>query len=171
MPATKNKSSVASDTWLTPKKIYEELDDEFHFDDFDPCPPDNDIEQFDGLKASWTDRTFCNPPYSQKLKEAFVRKAVEESAKGKLVVMLLPAVTDSAIFHDVIVKNATIRFLRGRIGFEGIDSEGVWVNPKMGWRSERLIIPYGVTKTVFRKGQTGSMLAIFDVCNLYSVTH
>jgi hypothetical protein len=49
---------------------------------------------------------FINPPYSRKLKEAFIRKALEESKKGKTCVLLLPVSTSTAIFHDVILPNA-----------------------------------------------------------------
>ncbi len=33
----KDRSQPASDDWATPKKLYDELDAEFHFD-YDPCP-------------------------------------------------------------------------------------------------------------------------------------
>jgi hypothetical protein len=45
--------------------------------------------------VEWGDRNFINPPYSRKLKEAFVRKAISESKKGKLCVMLLPVSTST----------------------------------------------------------------------------
>lgn len=65
----------SGDDWATPKDFYKKLDAIYHFD-FDPCPYQAD---FDGLKISWGKRNFINPPYSRKLKEAFVRKAVKES--------------------------------------------------------------------------------------------
>ena len=122
----KNRNLEHKDDWATPKYFYDTLDSEFHFD-FDPCPlgaaknltPDND-----GLVIDWGQRSFVNPPYSRKLKEAFVRKAVEESRRGKLVVMLLPVSTSTALFHDWIQPNAEIRFVRGRIPFEGINTFG-----------------------------------------------
>lgn len=70
-------------------------------------------------------RNYINPPYSRKLKEAFVKRAIEESKKGKLCVMLLPVSTSTALFHDYIKPNAKeIRFVRGRISFEGTNSFG-----------------------------------------------
>lgn len=164
----KNKSTIVSDTWLTPQYFYEKLYAEFRFDTFDPCPPDNNIEVFNGLAVSWADRTFCNPPYSRRLKESFIHKAYAESSNGKLVVMLLPVSTSSAIFHDVIVKHATIRFIIGRLPFEGIDSGGIWANPECGWKSEQLDTS-GCHKQIYRNGSNDSMLAIFDVCNKYNV--
>ena len=62
-------------------------------------------------------RVFCNPPYS-KAKE-WVRKCYEESLKpDTLVVMLIPARTDTSYFHDYIYHRARdIRFLRGRLHY------------------------------------------------------
>ena len=62
-------------------------------------------------------RVLCNPPYS-KAKE-WVRKCYEESLKpDTLVVMLIPARTDTSYFHDYIYHRARdIRFLRGRLHY------------------------------------------------------
>mgnify|MGYP002508710765 FL=1 len=76
-PKARNNSG---DDWKTPEDFYKKMDEKYHFD-FDPCPYQAD---FDGLKISWGKRNFINPPYSRKLKEAFVRKAVKESCEGKL---------------------------------------------------------------------------------------
>lgn len=67
---------------------------------------------------------FCNPPYGRRIQE-WVRKGYEESQKpGTLVVMLIPARTDTSYFHDYIFggKADEVRFLRGRIKFT--DEEG-----------------------------------------------
>lgn len=69
-------------------------------------------------------RVFCNPPYGRHIQE-WVRKGYEESQKpGTLVVMLIPARTDTSYFHDYIFggKADEVRFLRGRIKFT--DEEG-----------------------------------------------
>jgi len=59
-----------------------------------------------------------NPPYSRKLKEAFVKKAFEESKKGKLCVLLIPCSTSTKLFHEIIYPNCEIRFVRGRLKFK-----------------------------------------------------
>lgn len=61
---------------------------------------------------------FCNPPYGKVIKD-WVKKGAEEAQKpGTTVVMLLPARTDTAWFHDYIYHKAReIRFLRGRLRF------------------------------------------------------
>ena len=122
----KNRNLESSDNWETPKEFYDELDAEFHFD-FDPCPinygeitPDKD-----GLLIPWGKSNYINPPYSRKLKEAFVKRAVEEAKNGAICVMLLPVSTSTTLFHDVIKPNAKeIRFVRGRIAFKGINTKG-----------------------------------------------
>ena len=107
---------VQHDNWATPPEVYDKLNDEFSFD-FDPCPLFAIDNNFDGLVVDWGKSNFINPPYSRKSKEAFIRKAYEESLKGKVCVMLLPVSTSTIIFHEVIYPNAEIRFVRKRINF------------------------------------------------------
>lgn len=47
------------------------------------------------------------------------QKAYMSAQTGALVVMLLPARTDTAWFHDYIYRRAEIRFVRGRLKFGG----------------------------------------------------
>lgn len=132
----KNRNLDHSDHWKTPDDLYNKLNDEFDFD-FDPCPLHSDV---DGLSIDWGDRNFINPPYSRKLKEAFIRKAYDESKKGKLCVMLLPVSTSTVIFHDVIYCHADIRFLRGRVKFEGVNTKGEQVSNKCGMHDSMIVI-------------------------------
>ena len=155
----KNKSAIASDTWLTPIDFYLPLNDRFGFANFDPCPADNDIFLFDGLKVDWMDRTYCNPPYSRKIKEDFIIKAHKQSLQNKLVVLLLPVSTSTKIFHNLILPNAKVEFLKGRLKFEGIDGDGNWVNPNCGMGSLKNI-PENA-KQVNRSGQNDNMIVIF----------
>ena len=62
------------------------------------------------------DRVFCNPPYGRELPK-WVKKCYEESLNGSLVVMLIPARTDTRWFHDYIYGKAEIRFIKGRLRF------------------------------------------------------
>ena len=122
----KNTNLDHKDNWATPKEFYNKLNEEFVFD-FDPCPfNDGEITpDKDGLLIEWGKMNFVNPPYSRKLKEAFVKRAVEFKRKGKSSVMLLPVSTSTALFHDWILPNADdIRFVRGRISFEGVNTFG-----------------------------------------------
>lgn len=136
----KNRNLNHKDDWGTPKKIYNELNKEFNFD-FDPCPLQHDIEEWDGLKIEWKERNFINPPYSRTLKEAFILKAIEESKKGKLCVMLLPVSTSTKVFHEHILPNKKeIRFFKGRIKFSGVNTFGEFVENKPGMHDSMLII-------------------------------
>lgn len=100
----------------TPRSLYEELDREFHFD-FDPCPPNPDgLRDFDGL-GDWKERNYVNPPYSDKTR--WIQKAIAEMKKGHLTVMLLPVDTSTSWFHDLVLPNAEIRWIRGRVHFTG----------------------------------------------------
>lgn len=99
--------------WATPPDFYKKLNEEFNFD-FDPCPL---FADFDGLLIEWGQRNFVNPPYSKPLKDKFIKKAYEESLKGKLSVMLLPVSTSTIMFHDFILPRAEIRFIKGRVCF------------------------------------------------------
>lgn len=136
----KNRNLNHKDDWGTPKKIYDELNKEFNFD-FDPCPLQHDTDEWDGLKTEWGERNFVNPPYSRLLKEAFILKAIEESKKGKLCVMLLPVSTSTKIFHEHVLPNKKeIRFFKGRIKFSGVNTFGEFVENKPGMHDSMLVI-------------------------------
>lgn len=110
---TFNKGMMTSkkQDWTTPKAFYEELNKEFNFD-FDPCPVN---PQFDGLAIEWGESNFVNPPYNELAK--WIKKAYEENQKGKKVVMLIPARTDTKAFHQYIYHLADLRFIKGRLKF------------------------------------------------------
>ena len=117
--------SSTTDLWATPQDFFNELNEEFEFT-LDPCAtPDNAkcakffTKEQDGLKQNWTgERVFCNPPYGRAI-GAWVKKCHDEAQKGTLVVMLIPARTDTSYFHDYIYHKAEIRFIRGRLKFGG----------------------------------------------------
>lgn len=88
--------------WLTPWDApeFKALEAEFGPFDFDPCPFPLPAG-FDGLTADWGGkRIYVNPPFGsiappsgkgRKLgPTAWVRKAIAESQKGKLVVLVYP---------------------------------------------------------------------------------
>ena len=136
----KNRNQNHSDDWKTPDKVYNPLNEEFKFD-FDPCPYQHDLTKWDGLKIEWGLSNFINPPYSRKLKEEFILKAIEESKKGKLCVMLIPVSTSSAIFHDHILPNKKeIRFIRGRVKFAGVNTKGEYVTNISGMHDSMIVI-------------------------------
>jgi site-specific DNA-methyltransferase (adenine-specific) len=140
----KNRNTNSGNQWETPEYIYDPLNKEFNFD-FDPCPlrPEEEITpETDGLLTEWGGCNFINPPYKPaKLKEAFIMKAIEESKKGKTCVLLIPAATDTVIYHEHIVPNAKeIRFLKGRVKFKGFNTKGESVTNNCGMSGSMIIV-------------------------------
>lgn len=125
-----------SDNWETPEWLYEQLDKEFNFD-FDPCPLNT---TFDGLSVEWGNSNFVNPPYNRVDKPKFIQKAFEEWKKGKTCVLLIPAATSTKQFHDLILPNAEIRFLRGRIAFKGYNSKGEYTTKNKGKHDSMIVV-------------------------------
>ena len=114
--------SSKTDLWATPQDLFNEVDNEFHFD-LDVCAlPENAkckryfSPEMDGLKQDWTGVCWCNPPYGREIGK-WVEKAYNTSLNGYTVVMLLPARTDTKWFHNYIYNIAEIRFLKGRLKF------------------------------------------------------
>ena len=117
------------DNYATPPELYNELNKEFNFN-FDPCPYNEGDIINDGLKIDWGKSNFVNPPYSQKLKEQFIIKGIEEMKKGNISVFLIPVSTSTKLFHDYIKPNANeIRFLKGRVKFGKINDNGEFYYP------------------------------------------
>ena len=108
--------SSQTDRWFTPIWLYKLLDEEFSFD-FDPALKSKVNWENNGLTVDWGKRTFCNPPYSDI--DRWVAKAYREHSKGKTVVLLIPSRTDTRWWHDYCMKASEIRFIKGRITFEG----------------------------------------------------
>ena len=81
---------------------------------YDPCPL-NPEPDFNGLKVSWHPRTYVNPPYSNPL--PWVEKAIEESKKGKMIVMLLKVDTSTRWFAKLVEAKAKILWFNGRLRF------------------------------------------------------
>ena len=105
--------SSKTDQWATPPDFFAELDQEFHFD-LDPCADETNhktqeyfTKEQDGLLQDWSGRrVFCNPPYGRAI-AAWVEKAYREGTKdGTIVVMLMPARTDTLYFHDFILHRS-----------------------------------------------------------------
>lgn len=136
----KNRNLDHKNDWKTPRSLLSKLEEEF-WELFDPCPFMHDISSWDGTKIEWGGANFINPPYSLKEKEAFVKKAIEESKKWKVCIMLLPVSTSTRLFHDYILPNKReIRFLRWRVKFSGWNTRGEFVENKCGMHDSMLVI-------------------------------
>ena len=110
------KSHISkSDSFETPKILYDELNAEFNFN-YDPCPL-NERYIIDGLKTEWGSSVFLNPPYSNPT--LWIKKAYEHAKNGNIVVGLLRGDTSTRWFHDYVLGKSEIRFIKGRICFNG----------------------------------------------------
>ena len=119
--------SSKTDLWSTPQNLFDSLNKEFQFT-LDPCATIDNFKctkyytkEDDGLSKSWmNDVVFCNPPYGREIKK-WVEKGYYtkqlSSNPACIVVMLLPARTDTKWFHEYILNKAEIRFLKGRLKF------------------------------------------------------
>lgn len=113
--------------WRTPRAFFDAVVREFGPFDTDAaasaenalCPHFWD-EEADSLEQDWKGKKiWCNPPYGRGLRK-WVEKASTAVAGGGIVVMLIPARTDTSYFHDFIWQKPGIevRFLRGRLHFD-----------------------------------------------------
>lgn len=121
--------SSASDEWSTPQWLFDQLNSEFNFD-LDVCADLKNSkcrwflsEQDNGLAVGWWGTCFMNPPYGRKIGQ-WVKKAVSESLRGRTVVCLLPARTDTRWWSYIwnFKRNkprlwAEVRFIKGRLKF------------------------------------------------------
>ena len=113
--------SSKSDLWETPQEFFDNLNAIYHFEtDVCALPENAKCKQFytpemDGLKQEWYGRCWCNPPYGRQIYK-WVKKGAESKA---LVVMLLPARTDTKWFHDYCLLYGRIKFIKGRLRFGG----------------------------------------------------
>jgi len=123
--------SSKSNEWETPKDLFDKLNEEFHFDLDATATDENNkcavyfTEQNSALDKTWKDwgsTIFMNPPYGRGIGK-FIKKAYEEAQKGCTVVCLIPARTDTAMFHNYCAKGEVrfikdrVRFIKGRLKF------------------------------------------------------
>lgn len=117
---TKGLFTSNTDIWSTPQDLYDKLNSKYHFTcDVCALPENAKCDNYytpeqDGLKQTWGGHCFCNPPYGRDIGK-WVEKAYKSNA---LVVMLLPARTDTKWFHDYCIKG-DITFIKGRLKFSG----------------------------------------------------
>jgi site-specific DNA-methyltransferase (adenine-specific) len=120
--------STSKDEWETPQDLFNALDARFGFSLDAAATALNAkhnryyTKEDDALAQEWGSVTWCNPPFGKgdKLADLFVAKGHQEAMKGKTVVMLLAARTDTARWHDHIMGYADeVHLIRGRLKFKG----------------------------------------------------
>lgn len=117
--------SSKTDLWATPQDLFDELNNEFHFD-IDVCADESNhkcdkyySKEQDGLKQIWMGTVWCNPPYGREIGKWVEKGYNSHRLYNNCIVMLLPARTDTKWFHQYIYNNpnAEIRFIKGRLKF------------------------------------------------------
>jgi len=130
--------------WSTPQAFFDIVNAEFRFT-FDAAASDDNAkttmyytETDDALMRPWPGVVWCNPPYGRGISN-WVRKGYEEAQTGSTVVMLIPARTDTAYWHDYVMRAAEVRLVRGRLVF--------------GTGEARANAPFPSALVVFRAGE------------------
>jgi site-specific DNA-methyltransferase (adenine-specific) len=127
MRGAKTLMSHASDEWETPQDFFDKLNEEFKFN-FDLAATHenrkchdftSDIHRDDFIEYAKRNKgmmCWCNPPYSNQ--RIFLDWAISQKQK---TVFLLPARTDTKLFHELIYSNEKmeVRFIKGRLKFSG----------------------------------------------------
>lgn len=124
--------SSKNQEWETPKELFNELDLEFQFT-LDAAATKKNAKcglffskKENGLKRSWLgEKVWLNPPYGRQIGHWVAKAAAEYTEGAVTVVMLVPARTDTAWWHDHIWNTAlhrpregrVVRLLRGRLKF------------------------------------------------------
>lgn len=124
--------------WATPDDLWKRLDTIYAFDIdvaasrenarceayFDACS--------NGLAQSWGGRrVWCNPPYGRSIGH-WTEKAAAEAHRATLIVMLVPARTDTRWWHDAI-STARVEYLRGRLRFKGAPASAPFPSALLYW--------------------------------------
>lgn len=117
--------SSRSEEWETPPAFFDFVDREFRFE-LDAAASDLNAKcsryltkRQDGLVVPWNgDRIWLNPPYGRGIVSPWLERAAHYGIQGATVVCLIHARTDTAFWHDVVMRYAReIRFVRGRLRF------------------------------------------------------
>ena len=110
-----------SDNRATPRWLMEIFDGWF-----DPCPL-NPTPKINGLELEWKDKTYINPPYSNP--SPWIYKAIEESKKGKRIVLLMRFDPTTKYFRALIENNAHIFYCGERLRFTSPYSKLNYASP------------------------------------------
>lgn len=74
-------------------------------------------EKADALKQDWRGVVWLNPPYGRNI-PTFLERAIEMKYMCEMIVVLIPARTDTKWFHELVVPNANdVLLIKGRLQF------------------------------------------------------
>ena len=111
---------------VTPQDFYLQINSEFKFTiDLAADKKNTKCKRYYDEKANALDqvwkggRGWCNPPYGRAVPKWVGKAAVEAQQHGALTVMLLVPRTDTQWFKTAAATADEIRFIEGRLKFEG----------------------------------------------------
>lgn len=132
--------SSAKHTWGTPPDFFAALHREFGFSVDAAANSTNHLlprwygpggEREDALTEPWdaAETYWCNPPYGSQ-QAAFVAMGYNHMCVGGTSAFLLPARTDTRLFHGLVwnrdmhkpYAGIEVRFIKGRLTFVGADA-------------------------------------------------
>jgi phage N-6-adenine-methyltransferase len=114
-----------TDDWATPRDLFDKLNAVYQFDQDVAASSTNHLcdewlgldhseeHKRDGLTGAWMGHIWCNPPYGRGIADWVARAAQHPD----LVVLLLPARTDTRWFHDLVLPIADVEFIKGRLKY------------------------------------------------------
>jgi phage N-6-adenine-methyltransferase len=115
-------------TWATPQAFVDYVEDQWGFkftldaaaDESNSKAPVWIDEEADSLKQKWRGNVWLNPPFGKgggNIKR-FIQKAIEQRYNCSVIMILIPARTDTKTFHELIIPNANAVYLiKGRFNF------------------------------------------------------
>jgi site-specific DNA-methyltransferase (adenine-specific) len=125
MAVFENRFKSTRQDWNTPKSLFDPLNNEFKFTLDAAASADNALapkfftELDNSLQQDWGQHiVWLNPPYGSTSKlSSWVQKSYHSSLSGATVTMLIPARTNTVWFHDLCLRHAEVRFIKGRPKF------------------------------------------------------
>lgn len=133
MNETERRILMSSDrmNWETPRYLFDYINGRFHEEKFNldvwasnenALCDDFFTEEDSALgRGNWSlfekKTAFGNPPYGSFLLTAIKEHYRQWIVNGVSSTILLPARTDTKVFHDYVLKSAEITFIKGRITF------------------------------------------------------
>lgn len=114
--------------WTTPQDLFDKLNKEFNFN-FDLAADETNTKckkffskEDNALSKEWHGRCWLNPPYGEKNYRIsdWVKKCFEEVysyERCDIVVILIPARTNTKWWNNYIMKAQEVRFILGRPKF------------------------------------------------------
>ena len=110
--------------WETPQDFFDKLNEEFRFT-LDVCAEEHTAKcekyftkEDNALDKDWRGTCWMNPPYGRGI-GVWLKKAYETAQNGSMVVCLIPSRTDTKWWHDYVMSAHEIRFVKGRLKFDG----------------------------------------------------